>query len=90
MEMKIIYNKENMYPIVEQWRKTDIKQSDYADQQGINAATFKYWCRKYHEEVVRIQNTNFIEIDQHQLFLNNNRKPQIELDLPSGLRIKIY
>lgn len=38
--MKIIYNKENMYPIVEQWRKTDIKQSDYANQQGINAATF--------------------------------------------------
>jgi len=90
MEMKIIYNKQSMFPLVEQWRKTDLKKNDYAEQHGISIATFRYWCRKHYEEVLRGRKSKFIEIDHHQIFPDVERKPQVELDLPSGLRLKIY
>lgn len=91
--MKVIYKKQNMFLLVEQWRETDLTQTEYAEQQGINFATFKYWCRKHYEEALRSQKdqkSTFIEIDRHQIFSKVERKPQIELDLPSGLRLKIY
>ena len=86
----MICKKQNMFSLVEQWRKTDLTQAEYAEHQGINFATFKYWCRKHYEEVLRVPKPTFIEIDHQQIFSDIDRKPQVELELPSGLRLKIY
>jgi hypothetical protein len=74
---------------------------EYSQQQGIHYKSFAYWCKKYRitekTAVVKIENSQkpinptFVEIINKPASVSTNNSPvQIELELASGLRIKIY
>jgi hypothetical protein len=90
-----------MFKHAKEWKASGISAKHYAQQHGIHYKTLAYWCRKLKiaekSHVANLKNSQqpinptFVEI------LNNpvqgtaiNRPVQIELELASGLRIKIY
>ena len=73
----------------------------YAEQHGISYKSFDYWCRKLKKSDkspnVNQENSqhrvkpSFVEIINNKVSgIVNNRPVQIEIELASGLRIKIY
>ena len=82
--------KEKMFSMVEQWRKSGLTRNEFAIQNGIKSASFEYWCRKQFNEVVKVQKPTFIEIGYSQVLPVDKKDPRVELEFPSGLRLKIY
>jgi hypothetical protein len=90
-----------MFKHVREWKASGISMKQYAQQQGLAYKSFSYWCRKLRitekSFVVNQGNSqqhnkpDFVEIiNQQERVSSNNRPVQIELELASGLLIKIY
>jgi hypothetical protein len=63
----------------------------FAKQHGIRPTSFDYWCKKQYNEVVKNgSQPTFIELTSNAGAPEVINRPQIELNLPSGLVIKIY
>jgi hypothetical protein len=90
-----------MFNQAKEWKTSGISMKQYAQQHGINYKSFVYWCRKL--KINKKSPLNNIETSQQPInptfveIINNpangtanNRPVQIELELASGLRIKIY
>jgi hypothetical protein len=84
--------KELMFKLVRQWRESGVTRKLFANKHGVTEASFDYWCSKHDGEQKRQSNElRFIEIasskstDQEKPI-----RPQMEFELPSGIRIKIY
>lgn len=84
--------KEQMFELVSQWRKSGITRKVFALKNGITEASFDYWCSKHDgEQKLNTNSAAFIEIASPlPVSWEKTNRPQIELELPSGLRIKIY
>jgi hypothetical protein len=90
-----------MFKHVKEWKASGISMKEYSQQQGIRYKSFAYWCRKYiiSEKLAVVKQKNsqqpinptFVEIINKPSSVSTISKPvQIELELASGLRIKIY
>lgn len=82
-----------MFALVAQWRESGLTRTVFAQQCGIQVASFDYWCKKQYNEVVKLggrPTPKFIELKGSIVAPDKNLRPQIELALPSGLLIKIY
>ncbi len=79
-----------MFGLVEQWRKSNLSRIEFAEQHAIRSTSFDYWCRKQFNEVVKVQNPTFIEIEQPQVLSVVKGNPLVEMEFASGLRLKIY
>lgn len=88
--MKTQEKKVMMFGLVEQWRKSNLSRIEFAEQHEMRATTFDYWCRKQFNEVVKVQNPTFIEIEQPQVLSVVKGNPLVEMEFASGLRLKIY
>ncbi len=88
--MKSQEKKAMMFALVEQWRKSNLSRSAFSEQHEIRSASFDYWCRKQFNEVIKAQNPTFIEIGQPQVLSTGKKSPQVELEFPSGLILKVY
>ena len=83
--------KEKMFALVEQWRKSGLTRKVFALKQGIEIQSFDYWCKKHYNEVMKSpKSPTFIEVVHKPILLDEKSRPQIELELPSGLQIRIY
>jgi hypothetical protein len=82
--------KEKMFSMVEQWRKSGLTRNEFAMQNGIKSASFDYWCRKQFNEVEKAERPTFIEIGHHSVLSVDKKDPQVEMEFPGGLRLKIY
>jgi hypothetical protein len=85
--------KSKMFALVAQWRESGLTRTVFAQQCGIQVASFDYWCKKQYNEVVKFSDRptpKFIELKSSIVAPDKNLSPQIELTLPSGLLIKIY
>ncbi len=85
--------KEKMFSLVDQWRKSGLTRKAFAQQRGVQIASFDYWCKKQYNEVVKSGDRptpNFIELKRSAVIPDKNIGPQIELILPGGVLIKIY
>jgi hypothetical protein len=84
--------KEMMFELVKQWRKSSVTRKVFASEHGITEASFDYWCSKHDiEHKLQVTQPGFIEIASPKPITHEKLIcPQIELELPSGLRIKIY
>lgn len=85
--------KSKMFALVAQWRESGLTRTVFAQQCGIQVASFDYWCKKQYNEVVKFGDRptpKFIELKNSVVVPEQNFRPQIELTLPGGLLIKIY
>ncbi|MBU1108602.1 MAG: hypothetical protein KKB51_18140 [Candidatus Riflebacteria bacterium] len=94
--------KEQMFALVEQWRESGLTRKSFANQHGFESESFNYWCKKQYNEIVkadppikvspkpRAALPDFVELAS-DLDMNTQNQPlRMELDLPGGIRIKIY
>jgi len=83
--------KSKMFTLVGQWRESGLSRKVFAKQHGIRSTSFDYWCKKQSNEVLKNgDRPTFIELTSNSGSREQNNRPQIELNLPSGLVIKIY
>jgi hypothetical protein len=93
--------KTKMFQLVQGWDDSGLSKVAYARQHGITIRSFEYWCRKLKKEgdklpignqsdTKRLSPPSFIEIGNSLAHNSANRQAQVELELPGGLRIKIY
>lgn len=85
--------KSKMFALVAQWRESGLTRTVFAQQCGIQVASFDYWCKMQYNEVVKFGDRptpKSIELKSNIVAPDKNLRPQIELILPGGLMIKIY
>lgn len=88
--------KEKMFSLVDQWRKSGLTRKAFAEKHGITDSSFEYWCRKHDNKVKQrtITPLDFVElIPKHESKSGACEKitnAKVELELPGGIRIKIY
>ncbi len=91
-------NKEDtMFDLIAKWKISGLTPSEYSRHHDITMRSFYYWRKKYN---LKVANTNaakindnavsFIELDASLLDKTIENKVQIEMELPNGIRIKIY
>lgn len=85
--------KEKMFKFVEQWQSSGLSQKKFAAKHSIEEKTFAYWCTKHLHEVRGKQihkDPFFIELPLQSNALRTVPQLHMELELPEGVRIKIY
>jgi hypothetical protein len=82
--------KTKMFSMVELWRKSTLTRNEFAMENGIKPTSFDYWCRKQFNEVEKAAKPTFIEIGHRSVLSVDKKEPQVEMEFPSGLRLKIY
>ncbi len=90
-----------MFQLVKEWQGSGLSKVAYARQHNVTIRSFEYWCRKLKKEdfehsigtssgIKPLSPPSFIEIGNNSAQSLTNRQAQVELELPGGLRIKIY
>jgi len=79
---------QSMFEIVEQWQQSGKSQSHFSSENGIRLHTLGYWVKKYRES----QDTNqgFASLAVSGEAKGQAADPRIEIELGSGLVIRIY
>jgi hypothetical protein len=92
----IMKNKREMYPLVLQWfkAKPSMQKPDFCKQHHIGMHCLNYWIHKYHKEGQSEMFTpsgGFVPLTiKESLTRETGISPEIELDLPHGIRLRIY
>ena len=88
--------REKMYLLVAQWRESGLTRKAFAQQHGLTDHTLEYWSRKQGNTIKEHTSTQpcFIELtpkpDSKSLVREDANHVKLELELPGGIRIKIY
>jgi hypothetical protein len=89
-------SKQEMYPLVQQWykNKKSILKEDFCDKFNIEIHKLNYWIKKYNKETHPVKSPSkgeFIPLTiKESLTRETGSTPEIELDLPHGIRLRIY
>lgn len=83
---------EKMFALVAQWRESGLTRRVFAQQHGITIKSFDYWCRKKSTPPAKTssEQVGFIELAQKPVPREDHAHPKFEIELPGGVRIKIY
>lgn len=85
---KSVEQKEQMYYHYQQWKQSNLTQTDYALQQELKIHTFKYWIQKFNKE--QTKSSGFIAIEPQIPTEINIRYPNgVELAMPAQTSVKI-
>jgi len=80
--------------LVKQWKESGLTRQAFAQQHNITYRSLEYWCRKGKKsqkgQDILSNPPSFIELLDNSKTIPTNRQAQIELELASGVRIKIY
>ena len=87
-------SKQEMYPIVEMWFRSSALKRDFCKQHKIKTNCLNYWITKYRKEQKDEKSSlsnGFIPLNiKESLTRETGITPEIELDLPHGIRLRIY
>lgn len=89
-------NRQKMYPLVEQWLKIkhSMLKQDFCKQHRISYHSLNYWINRYNKEEQSEMVTpsgSFVPLTiKESLTRETGITPEIELDLPHGIRLRIY
>jgi hypothetical protein len=88
-------NKQEMYPLVQQWllAKRSMQKQDFCKQHDISYHCLNYWIHKYHKEESGMfgPSGSFVPLTiKESVTRETGITPEIELDLPHGIRLRIY
>jgi len=88
---------ELMLDHVEKWRCSGLSIREYSESIGVSKGKFEYWTKKSRTVNTKIKYPEFVEIgslkkgiNYEQPQISSTPHPQIVLNFPSGLCLKIY
>lgn len=87
---------EKMFLLVNQWRESGQTRKEFAGQHGITDSCLEYWCRKHDKKVRQrtVSTPGFVEIFAEPKpksgIPEKTNMVKVELELPGGVKIKIY
>lgn len=90
-----------MMRLVRKWKTSGMTRESFARGHGVSVHTLEYWSRKFKNEDGHLTSDSdltikpspapsFIEIVNNSTGGTTSGQAQIELELPSGIRLKIY
>ena len=79
---------QSMFEIVEQWQQSGKSQSQFSSENGIRIHTLGYWVKKYRESQDLHQ--GFASLTVSEEAKSHSAQPRIEIDLGSGVVVRIY
>ena len=86
--------KQEMYPLVKLWFDSSMLKQDFCRKHDIGYHSLNYWIKKYHKEKHPIKSSSsvgFVPLTiKESLTRESGVSPEIELDLPHGIRLRIY
>ncbi len=87
-------NKQAMYPLVKLWFESTVLKRDFCEKHDISYHCMNYWINKYRKEnqpEASLSSRGFIPLAiKESLTRETCITPEIELDLPHGIRLRIY
>lgn len=83
----IRHTEEEMKAMYAQWQQSGLNKKEYCQQAGIVPSKFFYWAKKFRENGAS-PSSDFLELDlsSHP----NNGNVFLEIEYPSGARLKLY
>jgi len=86
--------KQEMYPLVKRWFVSSIPKPDFCKKHEIGYHSLNYWIKKYNKETHPVEPSTpsgFVPLTiKESLTRETGTRPEIELDLPHGIRLRIY
>jgi hypothetical protein len=86
--------KQEMYPLVKLWLESSMGKLDFCQQHNVGYHSLNYWIKKYNRETQHGKVPapgGFIPLTiKESLTRETGTRPEIELDLPHGIRLRIY
>ncbi len=85
--------KEEMYPIIDQWKESGLNQSQYCKQEKISYYVFKYWLQKYRKENIGVKQNllnPFLPVQipsTEELSKEPISKKDIIINYPNGIEV---
>jgi transposase-like protein len=86
-------SKQEMYPVVRLWLESTLLKQDFCEKHDISYHCLNYWIKKYRKEkqIGTTSPMGFVPITiKESLTRETGITPEIELDLPHGIRLRIY
>lgn len=87
-------HKQEMYPLVKLWFESSMLKQDFCKKHDIGYHSMNYWIKKYRKENTPVKSSSsgeFIPLTiKESLTRETGTRPEIELDLPHGIRLRIY
>ena len=87
-------SKREMYPLVKLWLESSIVKQDFCEQHNVSYHCLNYWIKKFNNETPPAKSPStgeFIPLTiKESLTRETGTRPEIELDLPHGIRLRIY
>lgn len=89
---KTHYTKQQMLAIYADWQQSGLGKKAYCKEKGLATSTFFYWVKKFElQEACRPKDSSdlaFTELDFSAK--DDHVGPVLEIEYPSGTRIKFY
>ena len=86
--------KQEMYPLVKLWFESSMPKPDFCKKHEIGYHSLNYWIKKYNKETHSVKPSTpsgFVPLTiKESLTRETGTRPEIELDLPHGIRLRIY
>ncbi len=87
-------SKQEMYPLVKLWFENSMSKPDFCKKHEIGYHSLNYWIKKYNKETHPAKSPSTGEFFpltiKESLTRETGTRPEIELDLPHGIRLRIY
>ena len=84
------WKKEQIYPLLKKWKKSNQSKQDFCSLHGIKVSTFYYWLSKLDgEKLDKKRHGEFISVEVTDPSLRTNHF-LVELHYPNGLRLLIH
>jgi len=86
-------SKKEMYPLVKLWYESSLHKPDFCEKHNISYHCLNYWIKKYRKDnhIDTSMPRGFIPLTiKESLTRETGITPEIELDLPHGIRLRIY
>ncbi len=77
-----------MFELVEQWQQSGKSQSQFSTENGIRLHTLGYWVKKYRESQDTHQGFASLRVSEEAK--TYSAQPRIEIELGSGVVVRIY
>lgn len=79
-------NKEDMFPIIEEWKSSGLTKQAFCEQRGIVKSVFFYWCKKYREDQGR---GGFLPINVISDKSHSAKDSHIEIEYPNSVIVRL-
>lgn len=79
-----------MLPVYLDWQQSGLSKKAYCSQANVACSTFHYWAKKLYLKALS-SSSGFMELKVAEKDIHANvLRPEVEIEYPSGVRIKLF